>query len=333
VAAETAPLYAVARHLADGRFHSGTAIAADLGLSRAAVWKRVRQLADAGLEVHRVPGRGYRLAAPLDLLDAAAIRAMLGEAYAAALNCLEVLFTTDSTNAWMQNRAARLPEGGVGACIAECQTAGRGRRGRDWVSPFGANIYLSVGWNLHDLPPELHALSLAAGIAAAAAVEDCGFAGVGLKWPNDLVWRERKLGGILVEVQGQPGGACRLVVGVGINVAMPAAAAQPISQPWVDLAAIRELTLGLRSRLAGRLIRSLMDMLRRYARTGFGPFADAWRARDAMAGRRVDLLLPDGVAHGVAAGVDAEGALCLKSGGRTRRYFAGEISLRAVAGK
>lgn len=318
---------ALIRRLADGRFHSGTALAAAFGVGRGAIWKRMRELADYGLDVQRVPGRGYRLAAPLDLLDVVAVLAPIR---ARPFKSLDILPVVDSTNRWLSTHALDLGEGEVAACLAEYQTAGRGRRGRRWVSPFGANLYLSVAWHLHDLPPDLAALGLAAGLAAVDGLVACGFSGVGLKWPNDLVWRDRKLGGVLVDLQGQPAGACRLIVGVGINVAMPHGAATDISQPWVDLAALGATPPGLRSRLGGQLIENLMTTVERYTAAGFAAFADAWRERDVLAGRRVDLLLPDGPITGTAAGVDSDGALRLRIGNEIRRYTGGEASLRVA---
>lgn len=321
---------ALIRLLADGRFHSGTALGSALKIGRGAVWKRMRALADYGLDVQRLPGRGYRLAAPLDLLDEACVRAPLAPAHARRLGSLSILSVVDSTNRWLGERAAEFSEGEVGACLAEYQTAGRGRRGRRWVSPFGANLYLSVAWHLHDLPPAPAALSLAAGLAVAGGLTASGFPGVGVKWPNDLVWQDRKLGGVLVDLQGQPAGACRLVVGVGINVAMPPRAAADITQPWVDLAALGETPAGLRSRLAGCLVDALMAMVEHYTEAGFAAFMADWHERDAIAGREVSLLLPEGTATGTAAGVDIDGALRLRVDGEIRRYTGGEISLRLV---
>ncbi|HET7568971.1 MAG TPA: bifunctional biotin--[acetyl-CoA-carboxylase] ligase/biotin operon repressor BirA [Gammaproteobacteria bacterium] len=320
---------ALLRVLADGRFHSGPALGATLGLGRGAVWKRIAKLTDYGIDIDRVRGRGYRLSAPLDLLDADRLRQAMGTGVAERLACLAVLPVVDSTSRWMAERAAGFQQGEAGTCLAECQTAGRGRRGRAWISPFGANLYLSVGWHLRDLPPDVGALSLAAGLAAADALEQCGFGGIGIKWPNDMVHDGRKLGGILVDLQGQPGGACRLVIGVGINVAMPTAAGAAIDQSWVDLKTIGPVAAGLRNRLAGRLIARLLQAVAHYSEQGFTPFADEWRRRDAVAGRAVDVLLADRKVAGTALGVDAQGALRLQTDAGVQRYFSGEVSLRA----
>lgn len=314
--------------LADGRFHSGTALAEAVGLSRGAIWKRIQRLAAYGLDIERVRGRGYRLAAPLDLLSSRAMQAELTATGGLSLHSLDVLPVVDSTNRWLLACAGELPTGQAAACLAECQTAGRGRRGRAWISPFGANLYLSVAWHLRDLPPDVGALSLVAGLAAADALDGCGFADVELKWPNDLVYEERKLGGILVDLHGQPGGACRLVVGIGINVAMPAAAARAIDQPWTDLAAIGNVAGGLRNRLGARLIDAFLNAVSRFTRDGFESFLPEWERRDAVAGRSVQLSLPDQLIAGTALGVDRQGALRLRVGNEVKRCFSGEVSLR-----
>ncbi|HET6655306.1 MAG TPA: bifunctional biotin--[acetyl-CoA-carboxylase] ligase/biotin operon repressor BirA [Gammaproteobacteria bacterium] len=319
---------ALIERLADGRFHSGTALAAAFGLSRGAIWKRIQRLAAFGLDIERVRGRGYRLAAPLDLLAAQTLCAELAATGGIVLQSLDILPVVDSTNRWLLERAPGLPAGEAAVCLAECQTAGRGRRGRAWISPFGANLYLSVGWHLRDLPPDVGALSLVAGLAAADALEGSGFADIGLKWPNDLVHEGRKLGGVLVDLHGQPGGACRLVIGIGINVAMPAAAAGAIDQPWIDLESIGTVAAGLRNRLAARLIAALLEAVNRFVIDGFEAFLPAWERRDAVAGSAVQVSLPDQTIAGTALGVDGQGALRLCVGGEIKRCFSGEVSLR-----
>ncbi|MDX1654152.1 MAG: biotin--[acetyl-CoA-carboxylase] ligase, partial [Candidatus Competibacteraceae bacterium] len=233
--------------LGDGRFHSGEELARALGVSRAAVWKHLNSLGRRGLEVHAVRGRGYRLPNPLELLDPEGIRAQLSPSVQGRLAQLEVFDQIDSTNSYLLTRAkAGAPGGSV--CLAERQSAGRGRRGRQWISPFAANLYLSVLWRYPDGPALLSGLSLAVGVAMARALEGVGVVGVGLKWPNDLLWRDQKLGGILLEFGGESSGPCQVVTGVGLNVTMPKEPALDIDQPWPDLTTV--LGLGLsRNRL------------------------------------------------------------------------------------
>lgn len=313
----------ILRLLADGKFHSGSAVAAALGVSRSAVWKQVRQLKALGLDVHAVRGKGYRLSRALDLLDAEVIWAQLSDTTRARLQRLDVLLDLDSTNRFV--RAAGPVPGH--ACLAERQTAGRGRRGRTWVSPLGANIYLSLAWRFTGSAGALGGLSLAGGVAAARALLRLGVVGVGLKWPNDLCWRQRKLGGVLLELSGEAAGPCDVVVGVGINVAMPSAAGALVDQPWTDLQSILE-PVPERNRIASLLLDELIVALADYEQHGLAPFLADWRRLDIAAGREVRLHLPREEVTGIALGVDESGALLVRAGDTTARYASGEISMR-----
>jgi len=312
--------------LADGRFHSGEELGAAFGLSRSAVWKHLQALRALDIDLYAVRGRGYRLAYPLELLRPEPVLDQLSVRARQLLDCLEIHPELDSTNRYLLRRphANGLP---ARACMAERQTAGRGRRGRPWVSPFGANLYLSLSWRYAGSPAGLAGLSLAAGVAVARALEACGVAEVGLKWPNDLLAGGGKLAGILLEMTGEASGPCQVVIGVGVNVAMPAAAAQGIDQPWVDLVGLLPQAPS-RNRLAGLLLDQLLLTADRYERDGVSPFLDEWQARDAVRDRAVALHLADGTVQGTARGIDEAGALLLETDGALRRFASGEVSLR-----
>lgn len=192
----------IVRLLADGELHSGAAIAARLGISRTAVWKAVRKAADQfGLDLESWRGKGYRLREPLQLLDISLIRNALPSSVQQQIGRIDLLDDVDSTNSWLMRCAGDGAPGGS-VCLAERQRAGRGRHGRSWVSPFGANIYLSILWRYPLAPAQLGGLSLAAGVAVARALAAAGAQQIGVKWPNDLHWRRRKLAGLLLEVAG-----------------------------------------------------------------------------------------------------------------------------------
>lgn len=321
---------ALLRLLADGRFRSGEALAAALGVSRAAVWKQMREIgAQFGLRIDAVRGRGYRLAAPLELLDRDAIAGSLSPATAAALADLIVVDTIGSTNAFLLGQ--RPPRSGLGiACLAEQQTAGRGRRGRQWVSPFGANLYLSLLWQFERPPAALAGLSLAAGVAVAEALGALGVADVGLKWPNDVYWQSCKLGGILVELAGEADGPTRAVIGVGVNHRMPAESAAVIDQAWVDLATVLPRALPSRNALAARLLDGLVGAARRFNEAGLAPFLPAWDRLDCLRGREVAVQFGDRTVTGTEIGVAASGALRVGTGQGEREFLGGEVSLRAA---
>jgi BirA family biotin operon repressor/biotin-[acetyl-CoA-carboxylase] ligase len=262
-----------------------------------------------------------------ELLDRARILAGLTPTARAGLSRLDVYPVLDSTNAYLLARAhENWPRGAV--CLTESQEAGRGRQGRAWQSPFAAGLAGSLLWRFQGSPAALSGLSLATGIAVARALREIGVAEVGLKWPNDVVWRERKLGGILLE-SGGVAGAFYVVAGVGLNVALPAAAGALIDQPWVDLREILGAERVSRNRLATLLIGELIETFVRFESGGFADWAAEWADFDRVIGRRVSLKLPNTTVTGTARGVDATGALLLETAdGRIQPYLGGEISLR-----
>jgi BirA family biotin operon repressor/biotin-[acetyl-CoA-carboxylase] ligase len=317
--------------LADGGLHSGAEVAARLGVSRAAVWKTLRRAADElGLEIESQRGRGYRLRRPLELLDAARIRAGLSASAGARVSGIEVLEVVDSTNTRLMESAADGSACGA-VCLAERQRAGRGRSGRGWVSPFGANIYLSMLWRYPLAPAELGGLSLACGVAAARALKSSGVAEIGLKWPNDLHWRRRKLGGLLLEVAGESQGPSHVVVGLGVNLRLSAAQARDIDQPWSDLTSVLGDAVPGRNALAARLIEGLVDALADYGHAGLAPFLQDWHAFDAYLGEPVEVVMAERRVAGIAAGVAGDGALLLDTAEGRRRFHGGEVSLRPGA--
>lgn len=318
------------RLLADGALHSGEELAAALSISRAAVWKRLQQLEAWGIALEARPGSGYRFEAPIDLLDAAAIRARLPAEVVADLRDLEVHEALDSTS----NRllAARgLPPGRFDACLAEFQNAGRGRRGRRWVAPFASGICLSVSWSYRDAPATLGALSLAAGVAALRALRRVGIDGLSLKWPNDIVRGHAKLGGILIDLRGEAAGPACVVVGIGINVRLPRAASAALVAEGVEALDLASLgAVPERNALAAVLVAELHQALVEFGARGMTAFADEWQAADALAGHAVRVLHGGQHLDGLARGVDADGALLLEADGGRRRIVSGEVSVRPV---
>lgn len=312
--------------LADGEFHSGEALGEALGVSRAGVWKHIEALGELGLDVFRVRGRGYRLSHPLELLDESRIRKALDPDTIRRIDELRIFASVDSTNAELMR--AREDDSSVTVCLAEHQAAGRGRRGRAWLSPFGSNIYLSLSWPFEQLPPDFAALSLAMGVGARRAMARLGVGGVGLKWPNDIYLDDRKLGGILLEMRGEPPGACRLVAGVGINVMLPDSSQAGIDQPWTDLH--REGFEVSRNELAAMLVNEWTGVLDEYASRGFSGFADQWHEADILAGHPVTVLDREAEWQGLARGVASDGALEVEVAGDIRRVVVGDVSLRKV---
>jgi len=311
--------------LADGGFRSGQELAEALGISRAAVWKQLRSFPGAlGIEIDAVRGRGYRLRQPLELLDGQRIK----EEIEPEARPREIVIhdSIDSTNSWLLARARTGLSGGA-VCLAECQEAGRGRHGRQWVSPFGANIYLSMLWRYPLAPVQLGGLSLACGVAVARALERIGVSKPGLKWPNDVLWQGRKLAGLLLEVGGEATGPSHVVVGVGINTRMSPADGEGIDQPWVDLASIPGIPSNSRNRLAALLISELTAALKLYGEQGLEPFVADWSVYDCFRGEVVTLTAGTSKISGDYRGITAQGAIRLQLDGQVHSFTMGEVSL------
>nr|WP_321277264.1 bifunctional biotin--[acetyl-CoA-carboxylase] ligase/biotin operon repressor BirA [uncultured Vibrio sp.] len=308
----------ILKTLSDGEFHSGEALGHDLGISRAAIAKHIKGLSEWGVDIYRIQGRGYQLAHPMQLLD----EARLTDSSEPKLELIPVI---DSTNQYLLERVNESEKGRV--CVAEYQASGRGRRGRQWVSPFGSNLYLSMYWRLDAGMAAAMGLSLVIGIAAVEALEEIGIQGVKLKWPNDLYYQDKKLAGILVEMSGQAGGAANLVIGMGLNIGMPDK--QPdIDQPWTTLNQVcADLSLD-RTQLALTLIEHWKTILLDYEMMGLAGFVDRWNRLDNFIGRPVKLLMGAREVKGIVQGIDQQGGVVLETENGLETYIGGEISLR-----
>lgn len=319
--------------LADGRVHSGKELGAALGVSRAAVWKHLQKLEPLGIRLLSIKGKGYCLEGGLELLSAALIVAGLRARALPLLARLDIRPVIDSTNAQALRDGVSYGSGYV--CLAEFQTAGRGRRGRTWVSPFGNNIYLSLTWTFDGGAAELEGLSLAVGVAIAEVLVGLGVADIGLKWPNDILWRGRKLAGILLEMTGDPAGVCQVVVGIGLNVSMPVDTVDAIDQPWVD---IRSIITALdlpaesfgRNQLVAALLAKLLPLLQRYQSERFVSYRVRWEQLNAYAGEVVEVRMANAVVSGEMLGVNEVGALRVLTAAGEQLFYGGEISVRVT---
>jgi BirA family biotin operon repressor/biotin-[acetyl-CoA-carboxylase] ligase len=313
--------------LADGQFHFGAELGRGLAPSRTAVWKHLRALGRQGIDIQVVRARGYPLTEPVEWLDRERILGGLRAPGRQLLGALEVLGLVDSTNRMLAaRRDAELTQGHV--LLAEGQSAGRGRRGRQWHSPYGRNLYLSLYWRHGVDPSSLGGLSLALGVAVARGLRAYGVRGVGIKWPNDLVWRGRKLGGLLVELTAQMGGPTRVVVGLGVNVAMASAAVPPMAQPWVDVQTIMAPQPVSRNALSAVLIGELLLAMADFAGQGLGAIQAEWARLDVLAGQQIDVHGTGEVLTGVARGINLAGELQVEIDGRMQTFQSAEVSVR-----
>ncbi|MCG8672342.1 MAG: bifunctional biotin--[acetyl-CoA-carboxylase] ligase/biotin operon repressor BirA [Pseudomonadales bacterium] len=313
--------------LADGQFHSGDELGDALGVSRAAVWKQIQKLEDKGLDIFSVKGKGYKLNTPVELLSSDRIKASMSEKALPLLSNIDVQSVVSSTNDVAMRMAADGVDSGY-VCLAEQQTAGRGRRGRNWVSPFGSNIYMSVVWNFYGGAAALEGLSLATGIAVAATLRNLGCEQVRLKWPNDLLIGADKLGGILLEMTGDPSGHCQVVLGLGINTLIRQGEGDGIDQAYTQLS---DHGVDLpRNDLAASVIGAVLVMLDEFSRSGFDSYHPHWAYFDAYRDKRVYVQAGSQQTRGIARGVDKTGGLLLETASGVEVFKGGELSLRGL---
>lgn len=307
--------------LKDGRFHSGQDLGAALGVSRSAVWKQLQHLeAELNLPIHKVRGRGYQLATPLSLLEESAIAEFSQGEHWPAL----VFDSIDSTNA-QALRAIAEGQAAPFLVLAERQTAGRGRRGRQWVSPFAENLYYSLVLRIDGGMRQLEGLSLVVGLAVMRTLQSFGVADVGLKWPNDVLVSNQKIAGILLELVGDPADVCHVVLGIGINVNMQVSS--EVDQQWTSMR--REAGVAVdRNTLVARLNHSLQVDLERHRQNGFAGFQREWEQAHMWQGRAVSLIAGANKIDGVVVGIDGQGALRLLVDGVEKSFSGGELSLR-----
>ena len=319
------------RELADGAFHSGDELGRSLGVSRASIWKLSKKVSALGLELHSVRGKGYRLDQRLDLLDRKVLLGGLSASQREKISELELKLTVDSTNTYALRRAQKgeldLANGRAFVCLAEQQTAGKGRRGREWLSPFGSNVCLTMVREFELGAAGLEGLSLVVGLALVRALRQIGALDLGVKWPNDVLWKNKKLAGILLEMTGDVSGVCQVVIGIGLNVRVDPLGMDGVNQPWTDLSNICP-SLPSRSHLVVRVLGELMGVLTEFEECGFAGFMDEWNERDALKGLPVDLISSSGSIRGVASGVNSSGALLLATSDGLQSFYGGEVSLR-----
>ena len=312
--------------LKDGNFHSGGSLGEQLGVSRTAIWKQLQKLEDMGLPVESVKGTGYRVANGLELLAKTSIVKHLCNAKAQIPKRIEILKSVDSTNKYLHEQTDA--DYSKAVVFAERQTSGRGRRGKAWVSPFAANIYMSILWDFEQGAQALEGLSLGVGVAVRRALVELGIGNVGLKWPNDIYIGDKKLGGILLEMIGDPAGQCSVIVGVGINVAMPSKNTVDIDQPWTDLNSESAMPVS-RNKLAANLTDHIFQLLDSFEVIGFGHYRDEWQDADAFKGRQGTIQTPRDAISGTIVGVDNRGAVQLRlPNGEVQSFIGGELSLR-----
>jgi BirA family biotin operon repressor/biotin-[acetyl-CoA-carboxylase] ligase len=324
---------AAARASESGRpeFVSGGVLASEFQVTRSAIWKAISSLRERGTDIEAITHRGYRLAQPTSQLSSAGVLALLPAATRACVREGRCVAEIDSTNSQLVARGAP-PPGYFDFLSAEYQLAGRGRLGRSWLAPPGGAICLSWSWCFQGMAERMGALSLATGIAVRRALAALGLAGVQLKWPNDLVTAQGKLGGILIEMRSEAAGPLHVVTGLGLNVTLGPAMREFIAAGGnraADLAGLASGPPPPREALVAAILEHNVALLREFARSGFAGMLAEYEAADALRDRPVRVLGGGAaIAGGIARGVDAAGALLVEHGGTIHRIIAGEVSIR-----
>lgn len=316
--------FSILRTLSDGEFHSGENLARRFHVSRATIWNALQDLDQAGVRLYKIRGRGYQLADPIEWLDRDLISKHAG-ARSQAID-IQLIDVAESTNAMLMQRAMQVD--GAQCVVAEMQTQGRGRRGRVWHGALGGSLTFSLLWRFDFGVSQLSGLSLAVGVALVRALNALGYADIRLKWPNDLVHAYRKLGGVLIELQGDAMGPSTAVIGVGLNLRLPDTVKNKVDQAIVDLRTLDQTASG-RNALMGTILRHMVEMLEQFESAGFEALSTEWEQAHAYHGKPVVIKMPDGAEiYGKVRGVAPDGALMLDTPSGERRFGSGEISMR-----
>uniref|UniRef100_UPI0010A060BC bifunctional biotin--[acetyl-CoA-carboxylase] ligase/biotin operon repressor BirA n=1 Tax=Ningiella ruwaisensis TaxID=2364274 RepID=UPI0010A060BC len=316
--------------LSHEHFVSGEEIATQLGVTRSAVSSHVKAISGLGLDIFSVKGKGYKLAQALNMLDSSLIfkyaanssNGLFGQQHIIVENIVS------STNDLIKASSRELSQGSV--CLAEAQTKGRGRRGRTWVSPFGASIYMSMLWRFESGYQSMSGLSLLIGIGVRRALNAMGAEKSQLKWPNDVYYNGKKLAGILIEVEGKIGDLTTAIIGIGVNVALPENV-KGIDQPFTDVQTVLGKRID-RNEFAGALLNELWQMLEIFQQQGLQPFLKEWHQADLFLNERISIGAGNFSTTGISRGIDSSGALLLEVDGIVKPYFGGEIHQNIAEG-
>lgn len=314
--------------LCDGNFHSGAQLGEALGLTRSAIWKLVKKMSDFGLTIEAITNKGYRIPGGVSLLEKNKVLSFVETHHQRSLEALEIFDSISSTNDYLLQIRPPINT----ACFAETQTAGRGRRGRSWISPFAKNIYLSLLWTFPSDPSVLTGLSLAIAVSLVETLRTFGIVkNLGIKWPNDILSDHQKLAGILVEIAGEAQSNCHAVIGIGVNVDMGShPKADHIGQTWTDLRTLYEAPID-RNQIAGLLLNDLIKNVEVYQTLGFSAFIERWQQLDLTENKPVSIITPTHTITGIGRGIHKNGQFMIENESGVIQYFSsGEVSLRLV---
>lgn len=331
--------FEILKLLADGKFHSGEKLASTLGVSRTSIWKMIPKIQELGLDLHSVKGKGYKLAEPLNLLVYQSIMQHISVQSKDQIQDLKIFQSINSTSSYVMDLAQsgelELSGKKVFVCLAEQQTAGKGRRGRAWASPYGHNLYFTIAREFNTGISELEGLSLVIALAITRVLARNQIQGLGIKWPNDILWQGKKLAGILLEISGDPTGLSQVLIGIGLNISANPGAMSEVDQAWVDIKTISGKAPE-RNKLVAELLTEINKVIGEFEEEGFSAFKIEWDKVDALRNKEVELKTHSNQSTGivgVVAGVNNQGALLLKTKNGEETFHGGELSPRLVKSK
>lgn len=301
-------------------FVSGETLAQLIGVSRTAIANHISALEEYGVDIYSVKGKGYKLVNPVSLVNEDVLTETINH------RCF-YFNELASTNEFLLKHIEELKSGDI--CVSEYQSAGRGRRGRTWMSPYGCHLYTSMFWSFPQGMSQAMGLSLVVGCSLVAVLETCGVNGLGVKWPNDIYLNHKKLAGVLVEMSGQTDSECHVVIGIGINMAMPSAQGDAIDQPWSDLSELKSQPN--KTDLVIALQKQLQKDLRLFEAQGLTAFMARWQAADLFLNQAVTLSMANNNVVGICKGIDEKGSILLETNQGIEAYVGGEISLRSAS--
>ena len=312
--------------LKDGEFHSGEDLAALLNVSRTTVWARIQKIRKTlNLDIYSVSGRGYKISRPLILLNKDDILADLNDKN--IINHVDIFSQIDSTNQFLLDRQ-NVSKKSFDVCLAEMQHNGRGRRGRQWVSPFGQNLYLSLSRNFSLPMQQMSGISLVAGVCVAKVLEEFGLAEVALKWPNDIHLNDHKIAGLLIEVRGEAEGPVKVVIGIGVNFSLSSTIRREIDQQVADIAEFLGAKTPNRNRFVAALLNEMDNLVNQFVTEGLQPILKEWQKYDRYIHHQVSIISGENKIDGIYRGLDKTGSLLLEVNDKVRAFNAGEVSLR-----
>ena len=331
--------FEILKLLADGKFHSGEKLAIALGVSRTSIWKMIPKIQELGLELHSVKGKGYKLVESLNLLEYKSIMQHIPVESKDQIQDLKIFQSINSTSSYVMDLAQSgelvLSGKKIFICLAEQQTAGKGRRGRAWVSPYGHNLYFTIAREFNTGISELEGLSLVIALAITRVLVRNEIQDLGIKWPNDILWQGKKLAGILLEISGDPTGLSQVLIGIGLNVSANPDAMSEVDQAWVDIKTISGKVPD-RNKLVAELLTEVNQVIGEFEEKGFSAFKIEWDKADALRNKEVELKTHSNQSTGivgVVSGVNNQGALLLKTKNGEETFHGGELSPRLVKSK